>query len=576
MNDDRKRQLNEEIARLVRKLKEGDSHCFERLYELSLPRLTPYAYTLMKKEEEAQDLLQDTYIRILQQIGSLRDDERFLAWARTIMHNIAMRGFRRSSREQVVRDDDDMDLFEKIAENSDEFLPGLDLEKMEVQDAVFEMIRELPVKQRVTLLAFYYDSMKIREIADMMDCQEGTVKSQLHKARTAMKQMVLAYEKKNGVKLRSITPFIGPAIERYAESKSVPSADRDAMLSRLMDHASGAGVGTGDGPGSGTGSAAEPLHSARRTMRRAAKPIAVGLAAVVAAGGMMAAHDAHRDAQNAVGMRTAVIEQLAEAMTDGAENILFSKAGIAKFSSDIAGNTGFARIDLNDDSHDELLMKTEYTYDDSFGVLIVDGEKSRPEPNAYRIQRDKADAIDMFYISGKNVGRIYVSRDRGGKKSYTAERLFADATTSSYTEDITARQFREAAGSSKAVKIDMAGFKSFSSGEEMSRYTDKQFGFTVDERAVVIAVLFMNRLQTRWQNDSEDGDMTGTAFDILGLVMDLDAKDIKDAADCNGDMTAEISAGTLTLEYQSYCTLTAELDDGKLKPDTLVKLSFVP
>ena len=125
MSDDRKEQLNQEIAQLVKKLKEGDSLSFERLYELSLPKLTPYAYTLAKKEAEAQDLLQDTYIRILDSIGTLRDDNRFIAWARTIMHNIAMRGYQRFAKESVVTDDEKLDLFDKIAENSEEFLPGL-------------------------------------------------------------------------------------------------------------------------------------------------------------------------------------------------------------------------------------------------------------------------------------------------------------------------------------------------------------------------------------------------------------------------------------------------------------------
>ena len=73
---------------------------------------------------------------------------------------------------------------------------------------IAELVDQLPQAQRATVLLYYYDSCAIRQIADIMECSEGTVKSRLNYARKAMQQLIEQTEQRDNIRLHSFSPAL--------------------------------------------------------------------------------------------------------------------------------------------------------------------------------------------------------------------------------------------------------------------------------------------------------------------------------------------------------------------------------
>lgn len=176
-----------EIGRIVKQVKAGDGAAFAKLYELTYQRLFYLAFSILDNEEDAKDAVQESYIKIFDSIHSLHDDGLFLAWANKIVYSICIRMHARDKAGAM----DAGDLY-NMADGRDESNPVKAVLKSEKQKVLAEMINKLPPDLRATLLFKYYENMKIQQIASIMDCPCGTVKSRLS---TAKKQLKMAINK---------------------------------------------------------------------------------------------------------------------------------------------------------------------------------------------------------------------------------------------------------------------------------------------------------------------------------------------------------------------------------------------
>ena len=84
-----KRNRNE-LVTVVKQLKENDSYAFSRLYELTYQKLYFFCYSLLKNEHDAQDALQETYIKIYSNLHSLENDDSFVVWMNKISYNVCI------------------------------------------------------------------------------------------------------------------------------------------------------------------------------------------------------------------------------------------------------------------------------------------------------------------------------------------------------------------------------------------------------------------------------------------------------------------------------------------------------
>lgn len=229
----------------------GNESAFTDIYELTNKNLYVYARSLAKDQKldiSPDDLLQDTYMEIIKSMGSLTDPSAFTTWSKRIMYNVMLQKVRKTNKEVLLSETDDgddhYDFFEQQEETESSFLPGEELDRREIGKIVMETIESLPPEQSMTVLAYYYEEMTIREIAEMMECSEGTVKSRLFKARETLRASLESYEKKHDIRLHGLLafPFLSGLVQENAYAGMLPEAVKDGILAAAAEQAAGTAV----------------------------------------------------------------------------------------------------------------------------------------------------------------------------------------------------------------------------------------------------------------------------------------------------------------------------------------------
>lgn len=195
----------EKLTQKVIAFSEGNQDAFSDIYEMTKNNFFAYALFLANDQNSAEELLQDTYIKILQSIDTLKDPAAFTSWSKAILRNTAMQKYRRMQKETVYTTDEG-ELFNELEEKDSAFLPGEEFDREEVRQIIIQIINSLSAEQKMAILSFYYDEMTVKEIAEVMDCSEGTVKSRLFNGRKAIKEGIEKYEKEHDIRLHAAVP----------------------------------------------------------------------------------------------------------------------------------------------------------------------------------------------------------------------------------------------------------------------------------------------------------------------------------------------------------------------------------
>ncbi|MHC4546517.1 MAG: RNA polymerase sigma factor, partial [Planctomycetota bacterium] len=144
--------------------------------------------------EQAEDLFQETFKRVHEKADTFRGS-RIKSWLFAIATNVAIDGFRRSKRLQVTSlnqkldcaDDEGQELGAvAIADNSYE--PSQKAIMTERKEQVRQALELLPAKQRATLVLAYFQQLTYPEVAQVLGCSVGTVKTQMYRALKTLAQ----------------------------------------------------------------------------------------------------------------------------------------------------------------------------------------------------------------------------------------------------------------------------------------------------------------------------------------------------------------------------------------------------
>ena len=176
----------------------------------------------MKDEQEAQDITQDVYLTAFEQLGTLEDAGKFKPWIYRMAANKSINCLKK--KQPILPGDEQLEDMEK--EENENFLPeeyALNADKREI---VLKIIKEnCSDVLYQTILLHYFNELSIAEIAEIMECPEGTVKYRLSVARAKIKEGVLRYEKKSGDKLYSVAviPFLTTLFTAQMQGMQIPS-----------------------------------------------------------------------------------------------------------------------------------------------------------------------------------------------------------------------------------------------------------------------------------------------------------------------------------------------------------------
>lgn len=264
------------IKELVSSAKSGNKKSFDKLYELTHNDVWYNCLSLLKDEENAKDIMQETYITAFLKLDTLKDEEKFCGWVTTIAVNLCKKKLKGKVEYQI---DDEVLITE--AETDELMLPEEYINKAEKRKVLLQIIEDtLSFNQYQVVLMFYFNELSIAEIAQALEISEGTVKSRLNSSRAKMKTAIEDYENKSGDKLHGVVvvPFFTTIFKEEAKSLAVPNITIKLPNGQTLATSATKGIATG------AKSTVSSIVKATATATVKAKVIAVVCGATILAG----------------------------------------------------------------------------------------------------------------------------------------------------------------------------------------------------------------------------------------------------------------------------------------------------
>jgi RNA polymerase sigma-70 factor (ECF subfamily) len=172
----------------------GDSAAFGELVRRYGDGVFGYLMKMSKNRHQAEDLFQETFKRVHEKAHTFRGSQ-FKSWLFTIATHVAVDGLRRHKRMRVVSLNQKLDCTDRdggelgsVALTDDSREPSQKAAMAEQIDKVRGAIESLPARQRATLVLAYYQQLSYPQVAKVMGCSLGTVKTQMYRALRTLAQ----------------------------------------------------------------------------------------------------------------------------------------------------------------------------------------------------------------------------------------------------------------------------------------------------------------------------------------------------------------------------------------------------
>lgn len=183
---------NEQL--LIERSKNGDVSAFEMLIEAYQKKVFNLAYRIIGNYDDANDIAQEAFIRIFRSISGFRGQSSFSTWIYRITTNVCLDEIRKRKNKSVQYLDDDIQTDDGKMQRqiiSDDPLPEEIAERKELRAAINDSLGELKEEYRIIITLRDIQGMSYEEIAKVLDCPTGTVKSRINRARQALKNVLL-------------------------------------------------------------------------------------------------------------------------------------------------------------------------------------------------------------------------------------------------------------------------------------------------------------------------------------------------------------------------------------------------
>ncbi len=179
-------EQNNEVATLVEKAKTGNRSSLEKLIDLFHQDVFRMVYYRTRSKMDAEDLTQEIFIKMINSLSGLKDSNRFRAWLFKMTLNRIRDFHRKKNILAFFGTSKEIETINPGAQNSES--PLTKLEEREFKERLHEYTSRLSRWERETFLLRFVDQLGIREIAEVMNRNENTVKTHLYRALKKMKQ----------------------------------------------------------------------------------------------------------------------------------------------------------------------------------------------------------------------------------------------------------------------------------------------------------------------------------------------------------------------------------------------------
>lgn len=166
----------------------GDVESFNQLVVRWERPIYALAYRVIGREEEARDVVQETFLRAFRGIGKFRGQAKFSSWVYRIALNLCRDWIRRERRTPILPAPEGVDVIELAAEQG----PAESIEDLvarnDMSQVVAELMTRLPEEQRTAIILKEYHGMTFQEIADLQGVPLSTVKTRLYQGLTVLRR----------------------------------------------------------------------------------------------------------------------------------------------------------------------------------------------------------------------------------------------------------------------------------------------------------------------------------------------------------------------------------------------------
>lgn len=196
---ERQQEADADMA-VVRAVQAGDVAAFDELITKYRGRVYGVVYNMTSNREDAADLTQDAFIKAFQSINRFQGQSSFFTWLYRIAINSTLTHLRKNrlrtffSLEKVDEEDrPSAEVIEALTDNT-----GADRDTLvhELQERLNEAMQKLSIKHRTVVTLFEIDGLSHQEIAEVMNCSVGTVRSRLHYAKQLLQSELQPYIRK--------------------------------------------------------------------------------------------------------------------------------------------------------------------------------------------------------------------------------------------------------------------------------------------------------------------------------------------------------------------------------------------
>lgn len=184
-------------ATLIAKSQQGDVEAFGELVSIYEKQVYTVAYRFMGNPEDASDLTQEAFVRAFRAISRFRGEASFKTWIYHIVANVCRDELRKRKKQAVVSLDAPIVTDDGYITREQEdwsLAPERVYESIELQETIQQLLNQLIPEYRQVLVLREIQGFTYEEIANILECSLGTVKSRINRARKALRDLIAAHK----------------------------------------------------------------------------------------------------------------------------------------------------------------------------------------------------------------------------------------------------------------------------------------------------------------------------------------------------------------------------------------------
>jgi len=183
-----------EIEEIVAKARKGSIDDFQRLYSIYAKPIYNFIWRLVGSPSDAEDLTQETFLKVHSELKNLRDVKQFRYWLYRIARNEVYQRLRRSlRRSEVSIDNEEIPYFEFLADDASDLDPEERVLSQELDRVVQASLMALKPKYRDVFILAVFEKMSYEEITKVVGRSLLSVKTDIYRARLAVKEAIGSY-----------------------------------------------------------------------------------------------------------------------------------------------------------------------------------------------------------------------------------------------------------------------------------------------------------------------------------------------------------------------------------------------